>query len=116
MQSAGSADTARAPAHDGRADRRGPPERRSARDFGAAPGRNAAHRRFLSGDVQKGERAVGARPQAGAALSLAEQLTAFPSFLAEILSGAAGIFDRLPSSLNRDKSGSLRMTLPGGHA
>src|SRR6266852_6506748 len=110
MQSAGSADAAREPAHDGRADRRGPLERRSARDFGAASGRNAAHRRFLPGDVQKSEGTVGARPQAGAALSLAEQLTAFPNFLAEILSGAAGIFGRLPDE------GSRRMTPPGRHA
>ncbi len=48
----------------------------------------------------------------------AERLRALLNISAEVLSGRAGIFDRLRSSLGcaGDKSGSLRMTLPGRRA
>src|SRR5579864_6482839 len=85
MQSAGSGDAAGAAAHDGRVDRRGPLKRRSAGNSGAAPGRDAAHRRLLSGDVQEGEGAIGKGPEAGAALRLGEPLTALPNSPVEIL-------------------------------
>ena len=52
--------------HGGRAVARRPHQRRGARHPGRLPGRHAAHRRQLAGDVQEGEERAGAQVQGGA--------------------------------------------------
>src|SRR6266851_774251 len=52
------------PADAGGTDGRRPAQRGSTADFDRSPGRNAPDQRLLSRDVQKGEAAIGERPQA----------------------------------------------------